>query len=380
MTKDAASQPGSSPSPSPAPAPAPAPSPAPSAATEFQDALRAASAEKAAGKPGASISDDTSDGKAAPGADDDKTGADTAAHSDKKAGADTAAGKTTDADAPNNAAGKVAWSKVDPAVKAAFDEASTPAAKAAIERMVSSNLQRGKQIATLKTSLSKGRSKPGNAGHHSAIQSSAGKMRAALESKEVKDLEEEAPEAVAALRAVSEPIIKAVEDTAQVMASIATDEALAEVDAQEAIVADAHPDWIDVTASPEFDAWSKTAPRYVQEMIRRQSTPTKEFPKGRITDGEEAAHVLTLFKASLESTEGQGDEPPAPGKGKGKDQPSPVEEKRQRQQASAVTPAINGNGRGAVSGVADDDFKGALRAASKEKAREREKQTARRTA
>tara|TARA_Y100000310_G_scaffold281922_1_gene302756 strand:- start:501 stop:1526 length:1026 start_codon:yes stop_codon:yes gene_type:complete len=56
------------------------------------------------------------------------------------------------------------------------------------------------------------------------------------------------------------------------------------------IVLGVHPDWDAVTADPKFGEWASKEPHYVQAMVSRNAD--------RIKDGEEAAHVVSLYKAS----------------------------------------------------------------------------------
>jgi hypothetical protein len=368
--------------------------PAGAANTEFADALREATAAKggkgadttAAASAGAKTDDkpDPKDKAAAgnAGGSDGKgksdAGADTAAQGKTPAGADTAAGKATDK-APNNAAIEVDWSKVDPAVKAAYD-AGTPETRKSLETLVRGNLQRGHQIAELKGKLSqnRGHRRPASTGGNPAkLKTSAAAMRQAFDSKAVKDLEADAPEAVAALRAALEPVIATTEESAKMLEGVAADGQLDEVELQEAILAEEHPDWEAVTASPEFDAWSKGAPKYIQDAIVANSRRSEQFPNGRLADGQQAAMVLTAFKNS-KSTTAEGDEPPADGHvaAEGSEATSPVERKRQRQRESAETPALRG--AAALTGPSADDFAGALRQATREKEAEKRRSAERR--
>ena len=60
------------------------------------------------------------------------------------------------------------------------------------------------------------------------------------------------------------------------------------INAEEAVLAQRHPDWEQFTASAEFIAWLPSQPRYVQEGLARNGAA--------IVDGEEAASLLDLFK------------------------------------------------------------------------------------
>lgn len=60
------------------------------------------------------------------------------------------------------------------------------------------------------------------------------------------------------------------------------------INAEEAVLAQRHPDWEQFTASAEFIAWLPNQPRYVQEGLARNGAA--------IVDGEEAASLLDLFR------------------------------------------------------------------------------------
>lgn len=354
---------------------------------DFRAALREATAAKEAGSETTNTAgtegaakgdtadgkqDDARGGKPAEGADKGASTADTAGKKpDDTAGAEAAAGKQPDK-SPKNADIVVDWSKVDPALKAAYD-AGSPDTQKAIEAVVKKGLRAGQQVAQLKSTLSQTKRKPTPASTSRRQLRSGTDLKKHLEGPSMKALEAEAPEITAALKEVTAPLIAELENANKDLDAQARAEILAEAEGEEAILAELHPDWEKVADSPEFDGWLKTAPKSIREMVARNAQVSELFPKGRILDGQEAALVLTLFKQSTES-DTAGDEPSS-AKAEGSHQPSPVDAKRQLQREGARQPDVKGMG-GAQSGVAEDDFAGALRQATREKNAQRLKQSA----
>jgi hypothetical protein len=60
------------------------------------------------------------------------------------------------------------------------------------------------------------------------------------------------------------------------------------VDREVETLAKTHPDWLEQVNSKEFPEWLQAQPNYVQEVVRRNAQA--------ITNAEEAAHVLGMFK------------------------------------------------------------------------------------
>jgi len=353
---------------------------------EFRSALREATAAKAGGEvknspdpAGAdkgdaapAKKDDADAGKAAEGADSKASAADNAGGKpDDKAGAEAAAGKQPEK-SPKPADIVVDWSKVDPALKAAYD-AGTPETKKALEAVVKKGLRAGQQVAQLKNTLSNTKRKAPPASTSRRPLRSGTDLKKHLEGPSMKALEKEAPEITAALKEVTAPLIAELENANKDLDAQARAEIVAEAEGEEAILAEHHPDWEKVTESDDFGKWLQTAPPYVKAMVARNAQRSELFPNGRILDGQEAAHVLTLFKQSMD-VDTAGDEPPS-ALAAGSHQPSPVDTKRQLQREGARQPDVKGIG-GAQTGVAEDDFAGALRQATREKNAERLKRSA----
>lgn len=115
---------------------------------------------------------------------------------------------------------------------------------------------------------------------------------------------------------------------------------------QEAKLAEAHPDWVDLTNKhgDEILAWADDQPKRVREMMQRNSTG--------ITNAAEAAEILTLFKAFKGLT------PPA------KAEDTKPDTKRQRQLAGAAS--VVPGGRAAVGDPEPADEAGLWQAAVKQ--------------
>lgn len=348
-----------------------------SEATDFASALREATAAKTGdatktdATAGASKSDaDKGTSEAQKGdADKGSAAADTAGKPDSnEAGAETAASKAA-AKSPKTADIVVDWSKVRPALKAAYD-AGTPEVKEAIEAEIKGRLRAGQQVSQLKSSLSKTKRAGAPASTSGRPPRKATDLKAHLNGAAMQALEKEAPEVTAAVKEALGPVISEIEN-ANLEAYNASQ--LADADYQETVLKEAHPDWEDLTASEEFGKWLNGAADHVKAMVERNAQKSDLFPNGRIVNGQEAATVLTLFKLSMD-TDSAGTEPPAADNAEGSQKPSPVETKRNLQRSGARQPDMRGVA--AQTGVADDDFEGSLREATRLKALERAKATA----
>jgi len=350
---------------------------------DFQAALRDATAAKAGDatknqpvQAGATNGDAKADGtktdagKTGEGDDKGSSTADTAGKKDdKSASADTAAGKTA-AKSPKNADIQVDWSKVRPALKAAYD-AGTPEVKEAIEAEIKGRLRAGQQVSQLKSTLHQTKRKGPPASTSGRPPRKAADLKAHLNGAAMQALEKEAPEVTAAVKEALGPVISEIENASREQ-YIADQQA--DADFQESVLKEAHPDWEEVTSSEDFGKWLKGAPKHIQEAVARNAAASDLFPNGRIVDGEQAATVLTLFKVSMD-TDSAGTEPPAADENaEGSQKPSPVETKRNLQRAGARQPDVRGVP--AQSGVAEDDFEGSLREATRLKALARAKATA----
>jgi len=338
---------------------------------DFSAALREATAAKQGDTAGAAqgdAGDKTKPAGTSGEADTKAPPADTAGKKpDESASADTAAGKQSQK-SPKSAEIEIDWSKVRPALKAAYD-AGTPEVKEALEAEIKGRLRAGKQVAQLKESLHTSKSSKRPPASTSGRSRAPVNLRQHLDGPKMKALEAEAPEVTAAVKEAFGPVIAEIEND-QVARSNA--ELEADADFQTEQLAEIHPDWEDVTASEAFEKWLQGAAKHVKDMVARNAQTSALFPKGRIIDGQEAAMVLSLFKSSQEDS--AGNEPPADHKSEGSQQQSPVDLKRQLQRETALTPDVRGVA--AQSGVAEDDFSGALKEATRLKALQRSKATA----
>jgi hypothetical protein len=105
---------------------------------------------------------------------------------------------------------------------------------------------------------------------------------------------------------------------------------------EEQALAEMHPDWVEVTARPEFATWLNTQPRYVIEAIQRNANA--------IADHTEAADIIGRFKATLPATAATTTvQPPA----------APLSARRQQQLEGAAAPPARGAPK-VTTGVPDD--------------------------
>ncbi|MCP4546652.1 MAG: hypothetical protein GY835_09335 [bacterium] len=116
----------------------------------------------------------------------------------------------------------------------------------------------------------------------------------------------------------------------------------ADLDKQLETLAIAHPDWQPLTASCEFEQWVYEQPPYVGEAFQRNAV--------NVVDGNEAAHLLTQFKASLSKSEPPPEEGPEEESEEGKE--NNISGKRERQLKTGAS--AQGKGPGAGSGPPDD--------------------------
>ncbi len=116
----------------------------------------------------------------------------------------------------------------------------------------------------------------------------------------------------------------------------------AEIGAQASILADQHPDYEACVNDPRYSEWAESQPQMVRDAIARNAKA--------IVNGEDAAMVIGMFKASI----GAGTPPPPPPPPPPPNpQPSAIEQRRQRQ-LEAGRDGGQGNAAPASSGVPDD--------------------------
>lgn len=160
------------------------------------------------------------------------------------------------------------WADAPPALKEAFEASQQRIA--ALEHSDRSN--RGR-IAAFQRQLS---------------EKKAAKPAAFLEREDIKTAREEYPDVLA-------PVLDILSEQAEVIEALQGDRQ-ADVlnshrDAEEARLAEMHPDWLTIASTAEFGSWVGQQPGYVQEVIRRNAEG--------IVDHEEAADVIGRYKATL---------------------------------------------------------------------------------
>lgn len=121
-----------------------------------------------------------------------------------------------------------------------------------------------------------------------------------------------------------------------------------QINAEEAVLADAHSDWSTVVQSTEFSTWLAGQPRYIQDGLARNGDA--------IVDGNEAASLISMFKDSQPAPT---NEPPATPKGDGEDPPkNGLDARSQRRLESAVS--TPGGAPGSGSGPPNGDYEAAF--------------------
>ena len=146
----------------------------------------------------------------------------------------------------------------------------------------------------------------------------------------------EYPEIAGPLEKMREQDKKRIEQLESRLAAQGEHQRQDQLDHQEQVLQDAHSDWVDVTANPEFSAWVQKQPLYVQEAASRNGQ--------QITDGQEAADLIDRFKST--QTQNEPSDEPSP------DEPKPNAGKRKRQLESSAT--VANKGPGAASGPGND--------------------------
>ena len=99
-----------------------------------------------------------------------------------------------------------------------------------------------------------------------------------------------------------------------------------------------HPDWQQTVSDDRFRGWYEQQPQFIRTAIERNANG--------IVDGQEAAHVLDLYKQAI----GAGSPPPSQQQDTGQ---SRLSDKRQRQ-LDAARDAASGGGQAATAGIPDD--------------------------
>lgn len=114
------------------------------------------------------------------------------------------------------------------------------------------------------------------------------------------------------------------------LSAIGADKRQAALEEQATLLAEEHPDWVDVGSDPGFAQWLNDQPRHIQEAAYRNGN--------EIVDYREAADVVSRYKSF-----------------KGIEQTKPkhsLDDRRQRQLKTATS--AKGRGPGAKSGISED--------------------------
>lgn len=166
-----------------------------------------------------------------------------------------------------------------------------------------------------------------------------------LEDPEFKKAMDEYPEVMAPVAKVVGSLtrqLKAANDRAERLegsiGNLSTAEQERIFDEQETALAQVHPDWKDVTATPDFLDWVAAQPRYVRDALERNGE--------NIIDATEAADLISRYKAERQ---------PNPSPPDGGEEPNPSEQKNHRAQQLESAAAPRGRGSGKVTtGVPED--------------------------
>jgi len=169
----------------------------------------------------------------------------------------------------------------------------------------------------------------------------------AADGDELDAFRKEYPEIAGPLETMRTRDQKQIEQLTATVAALTGDQRQNQLDKQESILADAHPDWEGITGDGAFRDWVGAQPLYVQQAARRNGE--------KITNGQEAAHLIASFKASLpqyESSDSDAKEVDKAAEAEKSDQQKTLRGKRQRQLESGAS--VQSKGPGAASGPPDD--------------------------
>ena len=167
-------------------------------------------------------------------------------------------------------------------------------------------------------------------------------------SQKWKDFGEEYPEIAGPLGEVISGLQQEVADLKGGVSAINSDRRQGQLNEQERLLADTHPDWKEVTADAALSDWLRSQPRHVREAAQRNGEG--------IVDAEEAADVVGRFKAWRAAQAGNGHEDPAAKAGNGHGSPNnaapTLSNRRQRQLESAS--GTRSRSPSAAVGIPDD--------------------------
>lgn len=175
-------------------------------------------------------------------------------------------------------------------------------------------------------------------------------------SDEWKDHEKEYPEVAKPTKSLINKLVSRIDTLEQKQGNIDEDRRQDDIDEQEDLLLEKHPDWLEVTAAEGYDDWLQQQPRHVKEAAIRNADA--------IVDAEEAADVVSRFKAFQSE---QGEEKPSgdnanAGNGKGDGATNADAGKgggskrlsgRRQRQLEAASSTRDG-GPGAVQGIPED--------------------------
>lgn len=246
------------------------------------------------------------------------------------------------------------WANATPEQKAAH-----VADVAQISKLEQSDRSQRGRIGALQRRINE--SQPTKAAIDQAAEEAAGKAP----TDRWKEFEGEYPEVAGPagerISGVENTVSEVIETVAELKAAMRD----VDLDEQKTLLTEAHDDWEDVIAAPEFYAWLDDQPRHMQEAAVRNGKD--------IVDAAEAADVIGRYKASRDAQAEEVDPTPdadAEISAENAEPGTTLSDKRQRQLAAAAsTPA---GGPSVATGIPEDGDEDAIwDAISKQEERER---------
>ncbi len=195
----------------------------------------------------------------------------------------------------------------------------------------------GRTIAALQTAKAQQgaaapAAKAGTAGSRAKPDGSSGTGSGAFDSESFRRLAEDYPDLAGPIREVMEAQAAQIQSLTNQLGQMSAEDLNAAMEKNEEILAQDHPDFLDITATRQFHDWAKQQPLFVQEGLKRNHDS--------IVDPAEASKILSMFKAEAGIATGAAAGAARAGDGKGTGATTPG--RRQRQQDAANTSRSSG--------------------------------------
>lgn len=158
-------------------------------------------------------------------------------------------------------------------------------------------------------------------------------------------LKEEYPDIAAPIAAEIEGLRQQIANMTQPVNTLAEAQQQMETQRQVSILAERHPDWLELSKDDRWEGWAASQPRAVQEALARNAN---------VSDGQEAAWVLDLFKRDMGISAPAAQPAPAPSPTPAPS-PAPLSaDQRRQKQLDAGRDGGSGGGPTVTNEIPDD--------------------------